>query len=123
MKLEILPQTFTVCKTEALSPELVKAPFCFVGKTDQELSVVCPVSWAPGNALAREDGWRCVRIAGQLEFSLVGILSRISGILAEREIGIFAVSTYDTDYILVKEENLSRAVAALTANGYDVAAL
>ncbi len=123
MKVEILPQCFTVCKTQTLSPELIKAPFCFIGKTDQELSVVCPVAWAPGNTLAREDGWRCVRIAGQLEFSLVGILSRLSGILAEEHIGIFAVSTYDTDYILVKEENLSRAAAALTANGYDVVAL
>ena len=57
---------------------------------------------------------------GILDFSLTGILSRLSGILAEQEIGIFAVSTYNTDYILVKEENFERAMAALASGGYTV---
>ena len=65
--------------------------------------------------------WRGFRVQGTLDFSLTGILARLSGILAAREIGIFAVSTYNTDYILVKEENYARALEALAAEGYTVA--
>lgn len=123
MKLEILPQSLTVCKVRSLSIQVLEQEVCFIGKTDQELSLVCPTEAVPGDTLAREDGWRCFRIAGQLEFSLVGILARLSEILAGEGIGIFAVSTYNTDYILVKEEDLERAVAALAAQRYDVVAL
>lgn len=123
MKLEILPQSLTVCKVRSLSAQVLEQEVCFIGKTDQELSLVCPTEAVPGDTLAREDGWRCFRIAGQLEFSLVGILARLSEILAGEGIGIFAVSTYNTDYILVKEEDLERAVAALAAQRYDVVAL
>lgn len=120
MKLEILPDIFTVCKVQTLPPQLLTEKFCFIGKTDLELSVVCPVGSAPEEILAREDGWRCFRIAGTLDFSLIGILSRLSGILAREKIGIFAVSTYDTDYILVKEADWNRAIAALAAHGYEI---
>ncbi len=68
---------------------------------------------------AREDGWRAFRIEGVLDFSLTGILSAISGILAENGIGIFAVSTYNTDYILVKAENLVKALDVLREAGYE----
>lgn len=68
----------------------------------------------------RDDGWRGFRIQGVLDFSLIGILSKLSGILAEHEIGIFAISTYNTDYILVKEENFARALSVLAAEGYRV---
>lgn len=73
---------------------------------------------APQNTLERDDGWRGFRIQGVLDFSLVGILSKLSGILAEHKIGIFAVSTYNTDYILVKEENFERALDVLASEGY-----
>jgi hypothetical protein len=68
--------------------------------------------------VAREDGWRAMRVVGTLDFSLTGILSGIATALADAKIGIFAVSTYDTDYILVKQENLDRAVEALKEAGY-----
>ena len=74
----------------------------------------------PEQTIAREDGWRGIRIVGKLDFSLVGILSNISGILAKEQIGIFAISTYDTDYILLKGEQLEQAVKALCAHGYTV---
>jgi len=66
----------------------------------------------------RDDGWRGFRIQGVLDFSLIGILSKLSGILADNHIGVFAVSTYNTDYILVKEENLERALEVLASKGY-----
>ena len=120
MTIEILPQRFTVCKVREISETQLAAQFCFVGKTDQELSLVCETTDAPEQFLAREDGWRGIRIVGPLDFSLVGILSKISGILAEEKIGIFAVSTYDTDYILVKEPQLEQAAEALRRHGYAV---
>ena len=120
MTLEVLTQEFTVCKVRSLQPELLEAPFCFVGKTDRELSLVCETSAAPDDTIAREDGWRALRVTGTLDFSLVGILSELSGILAEANVGIFAVSTYDTDYILVKEPQLQRAAEALSNRGIPV---
>ena len=66
------------------------------------------------------DGWRTFRIEGVLDFSLIGILSEISKVLAENKIGIFVVSTYNTDYILVKKENLQKAQQALKTTGYEV---
>ena len=72
------------------------------------------------NTIERDDGWKAFRIQGVLDFSLIGILSRISAILAENKIGIFAVSTYNTDYILVKKENYQRALKALETEGYMV---
>ncbi len=72
----------------------------------------------PDKTTERDDGWRGFRIQGVLDFSLIGILSKLSGILADNHIGVFAVSTYNTDYILVKEENLERALEVLASKGY-----
>lgn len=118
MTIEILPQEFTVCQVAEISWEQLDAAFCFVGKSDRELSLVCPTSCVPERLLAREDGWRGFRIAGTLEFSLIGILSKISGILAAEKIGIFAVSTFDTDYIFLKASQLRQASGALEQAGY-----
>ena len=74
----------------------------------------------PSNVTAQEDGWKAMRIEGELDFSLIGILSRISGILAAENIGIFVISTYNTVYILTKQENYERALAALKEEGYEV---
>ena len=94
--------------------------FCFVGKTDEELSLVCITENVPENTTEREDGWKGFRIQGVLDFSLIGILSKISGILADNKIGIFAVSTYNTDYVLMKAENFDRAMNVLAEAGYEV---
>ncbi|MFR1354504.1 MAG: ACT domain-containing protein, partial [[Clostridium] symbiosum] len=74
----------------------------------------------PLSTADREDGWRGIRIQGVLDFSLVGILSKLSGILAENQIGIFAVSTFNTDYILVKAEDFERAIRVLATAGYAI---
>ena len=119
MKLCILKKPFSVCKVASYEDVDLDAPFVFTGATDKEKSLVCPTDRVPAATLAREDGWSAFRIEGQLDFSLVGILARISSVLAAEKIGIFAVSTFDTDYILVKAENLDRALAALAHAGYE----
>ena len=120
MKLEVLAPVFSVCRVDRLPAGALESEFCFVGRTDRELSLVCPQDAAPADALAREDGWRAFRVAGVLDFSLTGVLAGLSAALADAGVGIFAVSTYDTDYILVKAENLPRALAALRAAGYEI---
>ena len=120
MKLKKLPCTFSVCKiTDAKGIDLLDE-FVFVGKTDEEHSLVCKEEKVPADATARDDGWKGFRIEGVLDFSLIGILSKLSGILADNKIGIFAVSTYNTDYILVKEENFERALDVLAQEGYEI---
>ena len=120
MKLKALPYALTVCKLADASEIDLKMDFYFLARTDEEVSLVCRTEDTPANTAARDDGWRAFRIEGVLDFSLIGILSKISAILAENKIGIFAVSTYNTDYILVKEENFDRAIRALAENGYTI---
>ena len=111
---------FSVCKVKDYSGIDLTRPFCFIGKTDEENSLVCPEETVPENTLERDDGWRGFRIIGQLDFSLVGILAGISKVLAANEIGIFAISTYNTDYVLTKEENFRKALDALRDAGYEI---
>ena len=120
MELKILDYKLSVCKVANVSDIDLTADIFFIGKTDEELSLVCRTEDTPENTTERSDGWRGFRIQGVLDFSLIGILSKLSGILAEHKIGIFAVSTYNTDYILVKEENFNRALEVLASEGYTV---
>lgn len=123
MELKTIPYRFTVCKLMSVGDLPSGIDFCFTAKTDEEISLVCKTTDVPENTLVRDDGWKGFRIEGVLDFSLIGILSKISAILAENKVGIFAVSTYNTDYIFVKEENFGKAINALKDNGYDVAEL
>ena len=120
MVLEKLEYSLTVCKVPDISDIDMTARFFLIGKTDEELSLVCKTEDTPAETVARDDGWKGFRVRGTLDFSLIGILSKLSGILADHKIGIFAVSTYNTDYILVKEENFDRASEALASEGYTI---
>ncbi len=120
MELEKLPYALTVCQVPPESGARAAGALWFAAKTDEEWSMVCETKAVPADAVRRDDGWRAFRIRGVLDFSLIGILSKLSGILADRGIGIFAVSTYNTDYILVKAENFDRALKALAEEGYTV---
>ena len=120
MILETLTQAFTVCKPLTAKDIDMDIPFCFAARTDGELSLVCPTECTPAHTTAREDGWRAFRVAGSMAFSLVGILARLTGTLAQRGIPVFAVSTFDTDYVLVKADRFSEAREALAAEGYDM---
>ena len=120
MTLKRLPFELTICKVSDPACLDLSKDFYFIGRTDEELSLVCRTSDVPPETAARDDGWRCFRIEGVLDFSLIGILSRISSVLAETGIGIFAVSTYNTDYILVKRENFEKAMEVLGSAGYTI---
>ena len=120
MELKRLTYDLTVCKAKSETDIVLGNDFYFIGKTDDELSVVCITENTPFNTIARDDGWKGFRIEGMLDFSLIGILSKISGILADNKIGIFAVSTFNTDYILVKKENFEKAMHVLEAAGYKI---
>ena len=119
MKLEILKPTFTVCKVPNITDIDFTEEFYFIGKTDEELSLVCTETAVPSNAIQIDNGWKAFRIQGTLDFALIGILAKITNILAEHEISVFAVSTYNTDYILIKTENFDRAIKVLKNNNYE----
>lgn len=122
MTIQPISGDFTVCKVRDFSQVNWDAAFCFTGKTDEENSLACLTRDTPANTIAREDGWRAFRIQGTLDFSLVGILSRISTLLAQSGIAIFALSTYNTDYVLTKAADFLPALNLLRDAGYQVEA-
>ena len=120
MEIKALSDLLSVCKVEDATQIDLSRNFCFTAKTDEEISLVCPTKDVPTGTSTRDDGWRGFRIQGTLDFSLIGILAKISAILAEQKIGIFAVSTYNTDYIFVKKDNFAKALQSLAEHGYKV---
>ena len=118
MKIKRIEDSFSVCKVEDYSLVNMDSQYCFIGKTEEENSLVCLTKAVPSNVTERDDGWKAFYIQGTLDFSLIGILSKISGILAENGIGIFAISTFNTDYVLTKKENYERALRVLGEAGY-----
>lgn len=122
LTLKLYKELYGVCKHNPLEQIPVwafQSDFFSITKTSEELSIVCTQSSIP-EYFSCERGWKILKIEGTLDFSLIGILSSISTILANQEISIFAISTFDTDYILVKENDVPKAVHALAANGYPV---
>lgn len=118
--IEVLDRELSVCKLSTADGHLAELPFYFLSRTDNEVSLVCDTDRVPGDSVDRVDGWSAFRISGTLDFSLVGILSGITTALADAGIGLFAVSTYDTDYVLVKRDDLERAIEALSSEGYGI---
>ncbi len=113
MKLTLLTEPLSVIQVADLAVlDLTVTPL-FLGVTTEEISVVLPTAAVPAAALAREDDWRGFKIVGPLDFSLVGILAQLASLLAEQGISIFALSTFNTDYILVKSAQLPAALQAL----------
>lgn len=120
MEIKKLDYAFSVCKAEDFSLINLGAEYCFTGKTNEENSLVCLTKDIPPNATARDDGWKAFRLQGIPDFSLFGIISKISALLAENHIGIFVISTYNTDYIFVKDNNYSKAAEVLSDIGYRI---
>lgn len=118
IELKWINTPMSVCRMDDLSAVQWDAPYVFAARTPEEYSLVCPTNCVPSGVQSREDGWRMLRVCGTMEFSLVGILSGLSGVLAQSGVSLFAVSTYDTDYLLVKAEQSAQAEAALTKAGY-----
>ena len=120
MTLKIIDEVFSICKVADYKGMDLSSHFVFTRSTDEEKSLVCPIRLVPGNTVERDDGWRAFRIEGTLDFSLIGILATISKILADGGIGIFAISTFNTDYILTKTDNFERAISLLQSAGYSI---
>ena len=118
--LSVLSETFTIHKLspDASPPEeILKSNYYSVSKTENELSVVCP-ELIEVQSIQSSKSWKCIKVKGQLDFNLTGILAGISDILAQANISIFAISTFDTDYILVRSQDLSSARTKLRQAGY-----
>ena len=107
-------------RADAPVPGWARGDFVSITRTPEELSVVCAETALPADAPQAELGWRALQVAGPLNFELTGILSSISEPLADAEISLFALSTYDTDYVLVREADLERAIEALEGAGHSV---
>ena len=120
MEIKKIDYDFSVCKVVDYSLVDLSAEYIFIGKTDEENSLVCLTCDVPSNVTERDDSWKAFRIQGILDFSLIGILSKTSKILAENEIGIFAISTFNTDYVLTKKENYQKAIQTLADAGYKI---
>lgn len=123
LKLKLLDGLFCIFRLEPCRaiPEWVLAgTFFSITKTEEELSIVCSQNVLPedaGSEMVCEKGWRCLKVEGPLDFSLTGILAELSSVLAAAGVSIFAISTYDTDYILVKQKKLENAINALVSDG------
>jgi len=117
LKLTILPETLGICHLAKRSkiPSWVTSDdaFCSITKTEDELSIVCPQEKIPVGVMA-EKGWRAFKVEGPLGFSLTGIVSSLSAPLAEAQISILYISTYETDYLLVEEKNLEKTKTILS---------
>lgn len=120
MEIKKIDHDFSVCKVEDYSFVDLDTEYSFIGKTDEEKSLVCLTGDVPPDVTEREDGWRAFRIQGILDFSMIGVLSGISGILAENGIAVFVISTFNTDYVLTKKADYSKALEALDNAGYKI---
>jgi uncharacterized protein len=123
LTLRLLPQKFAVCQLAAESSSLpewaMRGAVSSLTRTTDELSIVCESKYAPSSAKA-EKGWRCFKLQGPFPFEMTGVLASALQPLAEAGVSIFAISTYDTDYVMVKETQLGKAEKALKAAGHDV---
>ena len=119
MRLTLLPSRFAVCRLDAAAelPDWPQGDFVSVTRTAAELSIVCDEKKVPADSRA-EKGWRALKVAGPLAFTQIGVLSALAGPLAAAGIAVFVVSTFDTDYLFVKEERLSEAVKVLETAGH-----
>lgn len=118
--IKVLPEVISVCRLASAAevPGWAKdGIFISITRTEDELSIVCPESEVPDDVQA-ERGWRMLQIQGPLDFGLIGVLASITAPLAGAGVSIFAISTYDTDYVLIKGGDLARAVQALEAAGH-----
>lgn len=123
LSLSLLPEQLKIVQLPASAPVpsgVFSATFFSVTRTADELSIVCPQSVDFSGGATLDDGWRCFKVEGKLEFSLTGILASLADPLAKAGISIFAVSTYDTDYICVKADRIDAARIVLGAAGHHI---
>ena len=117
LELRLLPAVFAVCRLDPVAP--VPDGFWSVTRTDDELSVICVEDAVPEGAVVQR-GWRALQVVGPLDFALTGVAAALTAPLAEAQVSVLPIATYDTDYLFVRDETLSRAVAALEDAGHRV---
>ncbi|HAI27276.1 ACT domain-containing protein [Lactococcus lactis] len=120
MKILLLHDTLSIFQVHSLEDIDLSIKPLHIGVTDDEISVVAPTNTVPSNTINRNDGWKMFKVEGVLDFSMVGIVSSISGVLARANLSIFSISTYNTDYILVRNDRLNEAIKALNTAGLEV---
>jgi len=120
MDLQIIDGDFSICKVDNVKEIDFSDKFMFFAKTYDEISLVCKTSKLPAKFISVEYGWNVLRVVGNLDFGLVGIVANISNVLAQAQISIFVVSTFNTDYILMKSGDFSRGISVLESNGYNI---
>jgi len=121
MELKIIEGSFAVCKLKNPSSIDFSQNFVFTAKTDEEVSLVCDEKFVPKDTCKAEKGFSLIKLEEILDFSLIGIISEISNVLAKNNISIFVVSTYNTDYFLVKKKDIEKTKKALQEKGYEFA--
>jgi hypothetical protein len=120
--LSILPNNFAICRLDkgaGIPDWALASSFFSLTRSAEELSVVCPQNLVP-EGIRRNAGWRCLKVEGPLDLSATGVLASLTRPLAQEGISIFAVSTYDTDYLLVKKNDLKKAVTVLSQKGHQI---
>jgi len=120
MEIQILEHDFTVSKIENIWQIDFTQEYIFISKTPDEISLVCESANTPANTIASEPGWKALKISGILDFGMVGVIAKISNILAAEGISIFVVSTYNTDYIFLKSNTFEKGIQLLGRHGYNV---
>ena len=120
MNIEIrkLDGEFSICKIDNVEQVDFSREFVFLSKTDDEISLVCESDYIPSYVISSETAWRGLKIFGKLNFDMIGVIAKITNILAKAEISVFVVSTYDTDYFFISDENFNAGVRTLADNGY-----
>jgi hypothetical protein len=124
LSLKLMEEYFAIhslASTSQIPAAVFDAPIYFIAKTFDEISIVLPQDIVIASDDVEPD-WRALEVLGPLGFTLTGVLSNISSVLAKNNISIFVISTFDTDYILVKQDKISAAIAALQTNNYTVTA-
>ncbi len=122
LDLVVLPGRYAVCRlppSASVPTWATTASFSSITRTGEELSIVCAEEAVPADVHS-ERGWRCLRVAGTLDFGMVGVLAALLTPLATAAVSVFALSTFDTDYLLVREGDLGRAIDALRGAGHTV---
>ncbi len=122
LKLTLLPDRYAVCRLGADDPIpdwAYSRGFVSITRTQEELSIVCLQDSVPPDVTCRRE-WRCLKVGGPIDFAQTGVLASLAGPLADAGIPVFAISTYDTDYLLVSESDTQRAAEVLTSAGLHI---
>ncbi len=122
LTLSVLPETFAVCRMEnnlPIPPWATAGSFFSITRTLDELSVVCPDQFVP-KEIRSSDGWKCLKVKGPIDFSAIGVVQSLVQPLAAANISVFVTSTFDTDYVMVKEKDVESALSVLSEAGHHV---